>query len=191
MWQSSEFTDEHDGRPVAVLADGSEPKPFLPDPADRRDGPTGTDWWDFDGTDGTPRAAAVRAGCSCGWRGADQYAIDWRQVAQSALPPFSVDIEGPLGDWRHHIAEVEARTVPLPEHVAELLRRVDTELEALADTGPLAALRAAATLERTAARVSRAATRYLGQDEVTAERVATGLGISLAAARSRLLPYEA
>ncbi|MEU8776920.1 hypothetical protein [Streptomyces sp. NPDC048606] len=189
MWQTSEFAGEHEGRPAAVLADGSEPKPLLFDLGSGADFDTSTDWWDYDGAHGTPLAASVRAACSCGWRGERLHAVDWARVGNDLPLPFSFDTDGPLGEWREHVAGVEARAVPLPEHVRDLLERVTAELEALADTGPLAALRAVAALERTGARVAGTAAHYLGQDEVPVERVATGLGISPGAARSRLSRY--
>ncbi|UQX04448.1 hypothetical protein [Streptomyces sp. RerS4] len=190
MWQTSEFAGEHEGRPAAVLADGSEPNPLIFDMGSGSGFDTSTDWWDYDGTHGSPVAASVRAACSCGWRGERLHPIDWGRVGDDLPLPFSLDMDGPLGEWRGHMAGVEARAVPLPERVRELLELVTTELEALADTGPLAALRAVAALERTSARIAGTAAHYLGQDEVPVERVAIGLGISPRAARSRLFRYE-
>ncbi|MEU9799589.1 hypothetical protein [Streptomyces sp. NPDC051000] len=190
MWQTNEFADEHDGRPAAVLADGSEPKPLIYDIGSGSNFHSSTDWWDYDGTLGAPKAAGVRAQCSCGWYGEKLYPIDWEKVDHSLPTPFNSDTEGPLGDWQVHVAVIEAQAVPVPQHVQELLDRIDVELEKLADEAPLAALRAAGALQRTATRIGADATHHLGQDEVSVERIAVGLGISPTAARSRLNRYE-
>lgn len=113
-WQTDEFADQHDGRPAAVLPDGSE----------------------------------------------------------------------------RHITDVEARTVPLPAGLAALLAEVDEELEHLADEAPLAALRAIGALERTTSWTARTAAYNIKADEVPAEQVAAGLGMSERSAASRLSHYH-
>ncbi|MGW6834589.1 hypothetical protein ACWGCI_14405 [Streptomyces sp. NPDC054949] len=189
MWQISEFADEHEGRPTAVLPGGDEPAPLVFDVGSGSEVHTSTDWWDYDGTLGAPRAESVKAGCSCGWRGSYPYPIDWTKVSDGLPTPFLLDPDGPLGDWQLHIATIQARAVPLPSHVQGLLERIDTELEDLADQAPLAALRAAAALERTVERIARTAAHHLEQDGTPVTDIADGLGISPRAAHSRLLRY--
>ncbi|MGW4688493.1 hypothetical protein ACWEPM_26860 [Streptomyces sp. NPDC004244] len=188
MWQTSEFAGEHDGRPVAVLDDGSEPKPLIYDVGSGTNFHTSTDWWNYDGTFDTPKAAYVRAACSCGWRGEQSYPIDWD--VDEELLPFSMDTSGPRDDWGKHITGVEAQAVPLPAGLKDLLAQVDAELEKLADRNPLAALRAVALLEQTAAHAGATAAYHLELDQVPDEQIAAGLCISPAKALSRILRYQ-
>ncbi|MFK0257944.1 hypothetical protein [Streptomyces sp. NPDC090445] len=188
MWQTNEFAGEHDGRPAAVLDDGSEPKPLIHDVGSGADFHTSTDWWDYDGTLGSPRATRVRAACSCGWRGEQSYPIDWD--VDEELLPVSLDTGGPQDDWQEHIAGIEAGAVPLPAGLQELLVQVDAELEKLTDCDPLAALRAVAVPERCIARTAGTAAYHLMQDQVPDDRIAAGLGISPGKVLGRMLRYR-
>ena len=84
-WQVEEFGAHHEGRAVAVPADGTEPKPVV---FDTGNGPhvhrTG-EWWVYDGTLRTPRATGLRAGCSCGWRGETVHPLDWAEMGERAF----------------------------------------------------------------------------------------------------------
>ncbi|MCX5195501.1 hypothetical protein OOK31_16580 [Streptomyces sp. NBC_00249] len=186
-WQTEEFEGEHEGRAAAVLADGSEPKPMIYDVGSGSEFHRTSDWWVYDGTLGAPEAAALRAACSCGWRGAPLHPLDWEQVR--ADDPEEYDTSGPEEEWDRHVTEVEARTVPLPAELAGLLRELDRQLENLADDAPLAALRAAGALERTTSRTARTAAFNIRNDEIPDAEIATGLGLSEATAGSRVLRY--
>lgn len=187
-WQTDEFADQHDGRPAAVLPDGSEPGPLVHDIGSGSEFHETSDWWIYDGTLRAPKAAGLRAACSCGWRGAARYPIDWEEVVDEH--PYRYDTSGPRRDWQQHITDVEARTVPLPAGLAALPARVDEELEHLADEAPLAALRAIGALERTTTRTARTAAYNIKADEVPTEQVAAGLGMSERSAASRLSHYH-
>ncbi|MFF9897047.1 hypothetical protein [Streptomyces longispororuber] len=139
MWES-QFGPSHEGRAAAVLDDGSEPKPALFDAGSSADMYQTSDWWVYDGTLGTPRACALRAACSCGWRGEKQFTIDWEHIDPDA--PDDYDVRGPYDAWKRHVDVVERPTVPLPTDVQGLLEQVQQRLTALAEDAPLAALRA-------------------------------------------------
>ncbi|MCX4632735.1 hypothetical protein [Streptomyces sp. NBC_01443] len=103
------------------------------------------EWWAYSGILNRPRATSARGACGCGWRGAATYPIDW--AAADAAGIYEPVIEGPQEDWEQHLEEVEARTVPLPAELAELLDRVGEQLNTLAGQAPVAALKAVAALE--------------------------------------------
>jgi hypothetical protein len=191
QWQSEQFGAAHEGRAVAVLADGSEPEPVYFDAGSGSTLCRTDDWWVYDGTLGAPLAGALRAACSCGWRGADSHALDWDDVDPDA--PHLYDTGGPRGDWARHIADTDARSVPLPAGVTALLERVREELGDLAADDPLAALKAVAVLERTTGEAAWQAARTVEEDaEVEAlswPAVATALGLTEQDARARVDRY--
>ncbi|MEU4506984.1 hypothetical protein [Streptomyces sp. NPDC024089] len=188
MWETEEFGDEHEGRPGVLLADGTEPGPVY---FDAGSGPTvhqSTDWYVYDGTLGAPVATEMRGACSCGWRGTPRYPLDWEAVERRK--PYLFDTNGPEGDWDAHITDVQARTVPLPVDLTALLDQVETRLTALTADEPLAAIRAAAALERMTRRTAADAAYNLDTvDGPDWDSVAQALGISRQAARSRLTHY--
>ncbi|MER5772522.1 hypothetical protein [Streptomyces sp. NPDC001985] len=186
-WQTDEFGTSHEGSAGALLADGSEPDPVYLDTGSGSTVHSTREWWAYDGTRGTPRAAEVRGSCSCGWRGTGRYPIDWSHTIEDR--PHLFGTSGPRHDWDRHIGEVEARSVPLPAELAGLLERVDGHLASLAEEEPLAALRAVAALERTTWRAGRSAARNTEVDEVPWDAVGTALGLTESAARSRLTGY--
>ncbi|MEV5877312.1 hypothetical protein AB0L75_24365 [Streptomyces sp. NPDC052101] len=130
----------------------------------------------------------LRGSCSCGWRGTSRYPIDWSQV--DGFHPYEYDTSGPYEDWAQHIAEVEARSVPLPEDVTDLVGRLDERLNSLADQAPLAALKVVAALERIAENVGRRAASDVQADELSWETVAKALGLTEDDARARLFHYS-
>ncbi|MFG3531006.1 hypothetical protein ACGF8B_30350 [Streptomyces sp. NPDC047917] len=188
MWETEEFGDEHEGRPGVLLADGTEPGPVY---FDAGSGPTvhqSTDWYVCDGTLGAPVATEMRGACSCGWRGTPRYPLDWEGVERRNPYPF--DTSGPEADWDAHITDVQARAVPLPVDLAALLDQVETRLTAPAADQPLAAIRAAATLERMTRRAAAAAAYSLDTvDGPDWDGVAMALGVGRRTARSRLTRY--
>ncbi|MFF4407219.1 hypothetical protein [Streptomyces sp. NPDC001404] len=185
-WQTEEFGASHEGKASAVLADGSEPKPVYFDGASTV-GRYLSDWWVYDGTLGAPRATHLRGSCSCGWRGDGLYPIDWALAAESR---HNIDTSGACDDWERHVSEVESRSVPLPAGLDDLLERLNEQLASLATEAPLAALKAVAALERTAADIGRAAVYNVEADDLTWEEIGTGLGLTEKEARSRLSRYS-
>lgn len=186
-WTAEEFGASHEGWAGALLADGTEPGPVYLDPGTGSDFRQTREWWAYSGILNRPRAAAARAACACGWRGAAQYPID--RAAEEPDSLYEQVIEGPRGDWERHLDEVEARTVPLPAELAHLLERVEDQLNSLAGQAPVAALKAVAALERVTRSVARDAAYIAEADDLSWESIGTGLGISEKEARSRLTHY--
>ncbi|PRH76106.1 hypothetical protein C6N75_27395 [Streptomyces solincola] len=186
-WTSEEYGRSHEGGAGAVLADGSEPGPVSVDLGSGGDVHRTSEWWAYTGAFGRPRAAAYRGRCSCGWRG-PAYPVDWERLDDGGKLS-DLDTSGPYGDWRDHLRAVEARTVPLPEELAELLARLDERLEAVADQAPVAALKAVAAVERMTSRISREAAWAVEEDGLSWEAVGTALGLTAEDARSRLADY--
>ncbi|RPF29856.1 hypothetical protein EDD96_6400 [Streptomyces sp. Ag109_G2-6] len=186
-WTAEEFGASHEGWAGALLADGTEPGPVSLDPGGGRDLRQTREWWAYTGILDRPRAAAARAACACGWRGAAHYPVDPRPQDPSGL--YEQVIEGPRDDWERHLDEVEARTVPLPAELADLLDRVEDQLNNLAGQAPVAALKAVAALERITRSVARDAAYIAEADDLSWESIATALGISEKEARSRLTHY--
>ncbi|MFD5393093.1 hypothetical protein ACFWJW_02365 [Streptomyces sp. NPDC127097] len=186
-WQSEEFGASHEGMAGAVLADGSEPGPVYLDAGSGSHMHETKQWWAYNGRLGRQRADHMRGSCSCGWRGARHYPIDWDQLNDRRY--YDYDPPGPYEDWQAHIDEVESRSVPLPTEVADLLDRLDDQLTALADQAPLAALKAVASLERTTGRVGREAACAAEADEDSWEAIGQALGLTAKDARSRLTRY--
>ena len=180
-WQVEEFGAHHEGRAVAVLADGTEPKPAIFDTGSGGHINQSSQWWCYNGTRTNPRASDLRGGCSCGWRGTGLYPIDWAVVGER---PYGVDTPAPRDDWLGHIRQVRARTIPIPEEVTELLQRLDEKLAELADDAPIAALRAVAALERTAKRIGIDAACSMGTDDVPWKAVGASLGLTEKDARA-------
>lgn len=188
LWQSEEFGAAHEGRAAAVLADGSEPAPVYFDVGSGSTVHRTGDWWVYDGTLRAPLATALRAACSCAWRGATRYPLDWDDVDPDG--PHLYDTSGPRSDWAQHVADTEARSVPLPEALVALLRQLGEQLDVLAAEDPLAALRAVAALERTTGEVAQQAAFTVEADATSWAVVATALGLTEQDARSRIDRYS-
>ncbi|MFD0163114.1 hypothetical protein ACFVJH_03020 [Streptomyces decoyicus] len=187
-WQSEEFGSSHEGMAGAVLADGSEPGPVYLDIGSGSHVHQTSQWWAYNGRLGRQRADHMRGACSCGWRGAPRYPIDWDQANDGRR--YDLDTPGPYEDWEEHIGEVESRSVPLPTELAGLLDRLDEQLSALADQAPLAALKAVAALERTTGRVGREAAYAAEVDAASWEAIGQALGLTEKDARARLTRYS-
>ncbi|WP_405435078.1 hypothetical protein OG373_40920 [Streptomyces avidinii] len=123
----------------------------------------------------------------CGWRGAAEYPLDWDTIGDRPLYEADVDLGGPLADWTAHLSVVRDNAVLLPERLAELLVEMAGQLNTTAADAPLAALHAAGVLERIAARVGRETAGVLCDDGMSAEAVATALGITRSKALVLLL----
>ncbi|WP_406252012.1 hypothetical protein OH786_01335 [Streptomyces atratus] len=188
MWEFEEFGADHEGRPGVLLADGTEPGPVY---FDAGSGPTvhrSTDWWIYDGTLRAPLATEMRGACSCGWRGTPRYPLDWEAVDRRR--PYLFDTSGPEGDWDAHMTDAQDRAVSVPEDLTALLDRLETRLTVLTEDEPLAALRAAATLERLTQRLAADAVCNVdGLDGPQWDTVAQALGVSRRTARSRPTRY--
>ncbi|MEU5825851.1 hypothetical protein [Streptomyces sp. NPDC047803] len=187
-WENEGFGASHRGRPGAVLADGTEPKPVVFDLGSGTHFHETSDWWVYDGhTRNAPRASALRGACSCGWCGTTFHPVDWQQAA--AKGPELYDTSGPHADWKQHMTDVEHRSVPIPEDVADLLARLRERLDVLADDAPLAALRIVAALEFTITEAGAVAAHTARADDQSWDTIATGLGLTESEARSRLHRY--
>lgn len=191
VWASEEFGDRHQGFAGAVLADGSEPAPVYLDAGSGSHMPSTREWWAYDGTLGSPQASHLRAVCSCGWRGEHLYRIDWGTAADD---PAAVDTSAARTDFDGHIRDLEARSLPLPAAMADLVERLDEQLHDLAADSPLAALKAIAALERITLRVARHAAAdahaSADEDELSWETVARTFGTDHDHARARLMHYQ-
>jgi len=189
-WQTDEFGSSHEGTAGAVLQDGSEPEPVWIDTGSSgSSGYRTSEWWAYNGVYSRPRASHLRGSCSCGWRGESLYPIDWDAIGDWPRDYDSVDLSGLRDDWDCHIDEVEARTVPIPEDLQNLLESLETRLEALACDFPLAGLRAVAAVERIAKRIGWDAARDVDPDETPWDQISKALGLTERDAQSRLRSY--
>lgn len=186
-------TDTPPVRAAAVLADGTEPAPVYLDLGSGTHVHRSSHWSLYTGeSPRRPRAVAVRGACSCGWRSSSDHRLDQADADDDA----ALDVEvGPYRDWADHLAAVEAAAAPIPEPVAATLAVLEEQLAALAEGGPVAALRVAAALERLAADVGRQAACAIdvGDDADAGEHswaaLATGLGLTETEARTRMLRW--
>ncbi|MGW4567753.1 hypothetical protein ACWEN3_37040 [Streptomyces sp. NPDC004561] len=186
-WTSEEFGESHEGIVGAVLADGSEPKPAYFDIGGGAETYRTSEWWAYDGRTSTPRAAAVRASCTCGWRG-PSVPIPWDELGEDGLE--DLDVSGRRLDWNEHIRAVERRTVPLPDELTELMNDIEDKLFTLADDAPAAAMRAVAALDRLTRRVGREAACMIEEDgEQRWDSLGRALGIDPDRARSLVTRY--
>ncbi|MER7411372.1 MULTISPECIES: hypothetical protein [Streptomyces] len=181
-WQTRVYGESHEGRPAAVLEDGSEPPPARPDGDGGGAVPGPGDWRICDGRAGASRATRVRAACACGWRGADAYPI----TRDADGDPCATDLSGVYQDWADHIQQVEARTVPLPLELEGLMQALEEKLESLTVQAPTAALKAVTVLERVAQLVGRDAATIVRAQGIPAHRMATALGRTEKEARALL-----
>ncbi|MFD0367532.1 hypothetical protein [Streptomyces sp. NPDC059071] len=187
-WKREGF-ESHEGEVGVLLADGSEPGPVYFDMGSGGYFHESTDWWVYTGQSRRPTATTMRGRCACGWRGTRTFPIDWQEVDRNDLGAY--DVSGPQADWEAHLDEVAARTVPLPEDVADLLNRLHERLDELVDDHPLTVLKAANELESAVALFGPLATRFLGGGEEDAvAQVAAALGMTEKAAGLRLRHYR-
>ncbi|WP_411105276.1 hypothetical protein [Streptomyces sp. cmx-4-9] len=141
-----------------------------------------TRWSVYDGSSPRiPRAAVLRAVCSCGWTG-PEHRLDGVSIAGEGLEEAGDEqADACERDWDGHTARVEAGAVPLPESVTVLLEQLEEEIDRLTRTSPAAAVRAARQLEVTAERVGYWAARGTRADLTTAQ-AAAALGVDEQAA---------
>ncbi|MEU7282475.1 hypothetical protein AB0A69_27415 [Streptomyces sp. NPDC045431] len=188
-WTTDEFGASHEGAVGVLLADGTVPAPVLFDTGSGGSGESIAQWSVYDGriTHG-PRAAALRAVCSCGWTGTE-HTLAWDEIGEQELAEARAGTADACQmDWDAHTTAVEASAVALPEAVTSLLTQLEEEIEKLTKTSPLAALRAARRLEVTAVRLGYWPARDARQ-ETTAEQAAAALGLDEDSARTLLARF--
>ncbi|WP_437081899.1 hypothetical protein [Streptomyces sp. enrichment culture] len=194
---TEEFGVSHEGAVGVLLADGTVPGDVFFDMGSGSGGQAVAQWSVYDGRFvGGPRAAALRAVCSCGWTGTER-PLDWDVIGDGELAEAGAGAaDACMGDWDAHTAEVEKSAVPLPEAVTGLLSELEQEIERLAKTAPLAAVRAARRLEMTAAQAGYEPAHDVLQDATAGQAAAAALGLDEEAARKllarfgRLSPYH-
>ncbi|MET8038465.1 hypothetical protein [Streptomyces sp. NPDC005345] len=145
---TDEFGPCHTGAVGVVLDDGTVPRSVYFDASSGGGGQAVSQWTVYDGQPQQgPRAAALRAVCSCGWNGREQH-LGREEIGDQDLQTAgagAADIC--MRDWDEHTVEVERSAVTLPEAVTGLLAQLEVEVEKLAKSSPLAAIRAARRLE--------------------------------------------
>ncbi|MEU9559416.1 hypothetical protein [Streptomyces fumanus] len=190
-WTTEEFGASHEGAVGVLLADGSVPDPVCIDMTSAGSGREVSQWSVYDGGGGVvraPRAAALRAVCSCGWSG-PPHPLPWEEFGEQDLAEAGGDVADTCAqEWDVHIVEVERSAITVPEPLAELLARVESEIEKLARTTPLAALRAARRLEVIAAQTAYWPALDAGRD-ATGEQTAAALGLNEDAAHDLLARF--
>ncbi|MFI0219873.1 hypothetical protein [Streptomyces lydicus] len=195
-WTTEEFGSSHTGAIGVLLADGIVPDPVFFDTSSGAGGQWVSQWSVYDGGFAhAPRAAALRAVCSCGWSGLE-HELDWEAIGDRELIEAAGDTADMCTqDWDAHTVEVDQSAVPLPGAVTALLAQLEEEIEKLAKTSPLAAVRAARRLEVTAVQVGYWPACDARRD-TTVEQAASALGLSEDAARKlmarfgRWSPYQ-
>ncbi|MGE7386496.1 hypothetical protein ACQKM2_13570 [Streptomyces sp. NPDC004126] len=185
-WTAEEFGRSHEGSVGVLLADGSVPRPALFDTGSGPDVHESSHWSVYDGRlPHIPRAAALRGVCSCGWTG-PEHPLDWEAIGEQDLEDAADEqADACCQDWDGHTSAVEATTIPLPETVTSLLDRLEAEIGKLAETSPLAAIRAVRRIETTVGGVGYWAARHAQQDSTPAQ-AAAALGLTEEAARREL-----
>ncbi|MEU8779838.1 hypothetical protein [Streptomyces sp. NPDC048606] len=187
-WTTDEFGSSHEGTVGVVLADGTIPGPVFFDSGSGAGGREVAQWSVYDGRFRRPRAHALRAVCSCGWSG-PEHPLDWEAIGEKDLEVHGdSEADACVRDWDHHTTVVEATTVPLPEMITGLLERLEEEVDKLAKTSPVAAVRAARRLEVTAERLGYWAAHGTRHDLDTAQ-AAAALGLDETATRKLLARF--
>ncbi|MFF9733723.1 hypothetical protein ACF1GX_30390 [Streptomyces albidoflavus] len=183
-WQTEQFGSDHEGYPVAVMSDGTEPAPIQQE-VSLPGGGTATSpnsgWWLYDGQDGRPRAFAVRAGCACGWRSPEMFPVDFEDHDETDGFEYG---GGPYKAWdRQHIAPLLGTTVP--DELADAIATVRRMLDGLATSRPLAAVAAAADVEKLGTASLQRAVTAVRDSHGSWEEIGQALGTSRQAAHQR------
>ncbi|REK84462.1 hypothetical protein DY245_43195 [Streptomyces inhibens] len=188
-WTTEEFGSSHGGAVGVLLADGTVPAPVVFGMISGTGGRSVSEWSVYDGgLAHGPRAAALRAVCSCGWSG-PEHRLDWDVIGeQKLIEAAHGTADTCMEDWDTHTAEVDRSAIPLPETVTSLLTQLHEEIEKLAKISPLAAVRAARRMEVTAAQVGYWPAHDARRD-ATAEQAAAALGLNEDAARKLMARF--
>lgn len=189
-WTTEEFGSSHAGAVGVLLDDGTVPDPVFFDSGSGVGGPPVSQWSVYDGRfTHVPRAAALCGVCSCGWNGR-KHELDWNAIGERDL----VEAAGSAADactedWYQHMSQVEESAIPLPDTVTTLLAELEGEIERLAKTSPLAALRAARRLEVLGTQAGYWPARDVWRQDLTPEQAASALGLNEDAARKLLARF--
>ncbi|WP_032918590.1 hypothetical protein [Streptomyces rimosus] len=188
-WTTEEFGASHEGAVGVLLADGTVPRPVFFDSGSGVGGPSVSQWSVYDGCFAhVPRAAALRAVCSCGWTGTE-HGLDWDAIGDQKLSEAGAGAaDACMEDWDVHTEEVERSAIPLPEAFTTALTQLGEEVEKLAKTSPLAALRAARLLEVTAVQAGYWPAHDARQD-TSPEQAAAALGLNEDEARKLMARF--
>ncbi|MGQ4351123.1 hypothetical protein [Streptomyces sp. SAS_275] len=188
-WTTEEFGSCHTGAVGVVLDDGTVPRPVYFDASSGGGGHAVSQWSVYDGRPRQgPRAAALRAVCSCGWNGPEQR-LDWEEIGDQDLQTAGAGAaDSCMRDWDAHTVDVERSAVPLPEAVTVLLEQLEVEVEKLAKSSPLAAIRAARRLEVLAAQTAYWPARDARRDADPGQ-AAAALGLDESATRALLARF--
>ncbi len=189
-WVSDEYGTSHKGRVGVLLADGTGPGPVYFDSSSSGSGWEVRHWsvYDGEGPDTPrPKAAALRAECSCGWTGGPR-PVDWEKAGELSFGERAgADADRCATDWDRHTTAVDESTVALPAELEELLEEVMAAIEYLGQVSPTAGLKAARRLEVIAQRTAHWPAHDARAHDV--EKVAAALGLSIDATRSLLARY--
>lgn len=192
-WRAEQCDGVHDGG-VAALVDGVEPGPVYYDTGSGSHIHSSTRWSDYDGKYRRPRATHLRGGCACGWRGRRLEELRWEpdEDEPGEVYPAEVSTADARAEWREHLAEVEAATVPVPEDVVQAVEELRQRLDRLVGDAPLAGLKALAHVERELRDARQCAAYNVQADEEIGgwAAIARGLGVDEATAKSRVWRYE-
>lgn len=188
-WTTEEFGTSHEGAVGVLLADGTVPEAVFFDRGSGGGGQRVGQWSVYDGRAAKgSRAAALRGVCSCGWTG-PAHQLDWDEIGdQDLIKAGARAADESTQNWDEHTEQVAASAIPLPETVTALLSQLNEEIEKLAKSSPLAAIRAARRLEVTAAEVAYWPAHGTRAD-VTTEQAAAALGLNENATRKLMARF--
>ncbi|MDV7222751.1 hypothetical protein [Streptomyces prunicolor] len=171
----------HEGYAVAVLADGSEPEPLQIRVGGEGATAPNSSWWVYNGHDGRPGAAGVKAACECGWRSAETFPIDWTD--HEATEGFEFN-DGPFGAWSfEHIASLLGTA--MPRELREAIGTVAQQLREQATDRPLVVLAAIRQLETLIGVEGPRAGAAARQEGVTWDAIGKAIGTTRQAAFQR------
>ncbi|WP_405765264.1 hypothetical protein [Streptomyces sp. NBC_01538] len=188
-WTTEEFGTSHKGAVGVLLADGTVPKPVFFDTGSSGAGRSISQWSVYDGRRLSGlRAAGLRAVCSCGWTG-PEHRLDWDEIGDQNLGEAGARAADQCTqNWDEHTEEVASSAIPLPDSVTVLLSQLGEEIEKLAKSSPLAAIRAARRLEVVATEVAYWPAHQVQRDTTTVQ-AAAALGLNEAATRKLMARF--
>ncbi|MFJ2746246.1 hypothetical protein ACIO3O_42035 [Streptomyces sp. NPDC087440] len=176
-WTYELYGKSHEGRVSVLLEDGETPKPVYVTSMSGGDARRVTHWAVYDGAKfHGPKAAALRATCSCGWEG-ETHTLDWEGFGDKPFYEAGSSIADKCElEWDQHTSQVGTTTAPLPTAITERLEELEREVEKLVRESPVAGLKAVHVLQVRAAALGHNAARAAASQPV--EDVAAGLGMN-------------
>ncbi|MFK4071959.1 hypothetical protein [Streptomyces sp. NPDC029674] len=188
-WTSEEFGTSHEGKVGVLLADGTEPDPVVYPSNSGAWSSEVAHWSVYDGQPSNgPRAAVLRAVCSCGWTGPEQ-PLNWKEIGDQPLRRAADDVAGTcVTQWDHHIEDVDRSAIALPTELAELMSKVEEQIEKLPKDAALVALRAARRMEVQASRLAYWPAHDVRRD-TSVEEAAAALGLNVDDTRALLARF--